>query len=1017
MIENSTQAYALECYEKALTLFGARHFAGAQQVIRQYRQHVDYAAFKHIDNRGENPGHAAVIIITRDRGKELIDCLDSLKIKKGPPFETIVVDNGSNHPIRDVLLNERILIVECPIPFTPSEGRNIGAFHARADLLIFLDDDALAEPGFIKSAVLAFEEHPFLGIRGRILPKSPQTDHSLAGVYDLGNYPLPAILDIEGNMAVPKKMYHKVRGMNPLLFGAEGLEFMTRLLQAWPGGDVYYWPGMVIRHDYASGDNLLAKRKRQALANEYFRIMHPRVLKIKERYNRVYKLCRHEQQVPYLKVLPVKIRNVSKDMGLALKSEKMLHFPATHSTLDRTFSITTRNMAFRAPAQKEANDLLLRVQELEREIEAIRNSLGVRLTDLIREALSSPLRKGPILPLRLARLIKQYFTNLSHDGNGAVFQGAHIPGREIRNQVKNNRPGKIDYYYSLFDEFRGYRTIRNSTLRIACILSPWMYSCLDFEADLIPLSLEDWQEVLQKAKPDFLLVQSLLETSGTWQEYYSTPNAFPVELEKLVAFCKDEGIPAVFWDTEDHMQFPHFSKIAHLFDRIFASDPQSVESYGKLLNMEIVHLGPAVQPALHNPIKPENNTLEGFTILLDGWADILEDPAAFEFLKPLFKEGLHIIESRYRLMANKLDELPAFRENIMGCLPYGCLLSALRRYRVLIMPHQSLSSTMARSWQALEALACGCNVVMNGRQAGLIPEGLVIETNDDISLREKALELLKDDITCFRLSHMARRRIYASHTYAHRIRTICNSLKIEHDWEEFPLASVIIPTKRPELIPSCLDKFRNQNYPNKELIIAINTNAVDMEEVRGLVAEFPDIQVYQIHQEKNIGICLNFGVNLARGKYWFKMDDDDFYGTNYLQDMIHLCDTADFHIMGKPRGFIYLKDEDRVYLRGESIQSQHTIGSINAPHLTGATLGGIRDFFPGFSENHRACVDTRFVEGGRAKGLTIMCGDIWNFIAFRGGDQSKHTWRHDNENITKKAIFFYEGLRLDKIMI
>jgi hypothetical protein len=46
-----------------------------------------------------------------------------------------------------------------------------------------------------------------------------------------------------------------------------------------------------------------------------------------------------------------------------------------------------------------------------------------------------------------------------------------------------------------------------------------------------------------------------------------------------------------------------------------------------------------------------------------------------------------------------------------------------------------------------------------------------------------------------------------------------------------------------------------------------------------------------------------------------------------------------------------------------------------------------------------------------------MCGDIWNFIAFRAGDKSKHTWRHDNENLTKKAVSFYEGLKLDKIMI
>lgn len=407
MAEELSQATALEYYEKALSLFNAGQFADAQQMIREYRQLIDYAVFKHTDNRGQTPGRAAVIIITRDRGKELLDCLHSLKIKEGPQFEIIVVDNGSKTPVQEFIINEKVLLVECPIPFTPSEGRNIGAFFARADLLIFLDDDALAESGFVKSAVLAFKEHPFLGIRGRILPKSPQADHSLAGLYDLGNYPLPAILDIEGNMAVPKKMYHAVQGMNPLLFGAEGLELMTRLLQARPDGDVYYWPGMVIRHDYASGDNLLAKRKRQALANEYFRTMLPAVLKIKKHYTSVYKWCNREAPGPPLKSLPAKIHNFSRDMSLALKSERLLHDQTTHSVLDSNFSKTASKMTSTALSPAETNALLQRVHALEMELEATRKTFAVRLAHLVSEAKSSPLRQGVVLPFRLLRLIKE----------------------------------------------------------------------------------------------------------------------------------------------------------------------------------------------------------------------------------------------------------------------------------------------------------------------------------------------------------------------------------------------------------------------------------------------------------------------------------------------------------------------------------------------------------------------------------------------------------------------------------
>ena len=296
--------------------------------------------------------------------------------------------------------------MECPIPFTPSEGRNIGAFYARSDLLIFLDDDALAEPGFVKSAITAFEEHPFLGIRGRILPKTSQADHSLAGVYDLGNSPLPAILDVEGNMAVPKKRYDAVLGMNPQLFGAEGLEFMTRLLQAMPEGDIYYWPGMVIRHDYAAGGNLLAKRKRQSLANEYFRTMHPGVLEIKSRYTAVYNWRRRENHQPFIKDLPVKIRNFGREMSLVIKSEKLLHNEAMNAFRSPTAS---RRMDT-ASTLEETNVLLRRIHELELELEATRKTLGFRLAHLLSEAKSSPLRQGALLPIRLIRLIKESFT-------------------------------------------------------------------------------------------------------------------------------------------------------------------------------------------------------------------------------------------------------------------------------------------------------------------------------------------------------------------------------------------------------------------------------------------------------------------------------------------------------------------------------------------------------------------------------------------------------------------------------
>lgn len=408
MTDTLSQFPALDCYEKALIHFRAGHFAKAQQKIREYKRIVDYGTFCYVDNRTLGSARATVIIITRDRGKDLLACLESLKNQEASSFEVIVVNNGGKLPLRDVLKNEKIILVQCPIPFTPSEGRNIGVFYARTDLLIFLDDDALAEPGFVKSAIQAFEEHPFLGLRGRILPKSSSADHSLAGVYDLGNYPLPALLDTEGNMAVPRTLYRAVEGMNPLLFGAEGLELTARLLLKQPDGDVFYWPEMVIRHDYASGDMLLAKRKRQALVNEYFRVMNGRVLDIKKRYAEIYRMSRKEEQGAFLKTVPAKIRTICRDMSLALKSEKSLPIYTALPAYEKNMSKPSGNRNPQELSQKEAETLLQQVHALEMELETTRKSLAFRLGHLIRDVLSAPLRNGLLFPIRLGRLIKEY---------------------------------------------------------------------------------------------------------------------------------------------------------------------------------------------------------------------------------------------------------------------------------------------------------------------------------------------------------------------------------------------------------------------------------------------------------------------------------------------------------------------------------------------------------------------------------------------------------------------------------
>jgi glycosyltransferase involved in cell wall biosynthesis len=407
MPEKSTNHHALELYKAALQLFGKGYFAKAHLAINRYRECVRYDALKKIDSRSAaSKIQASVIIVSRNRETELCECVDTLKSQIGPPFEIIVVDNGSNRPLSRLAMDYNLLFIECPIPFTPAEGRNIGAYFSKSSVLIFLDDDALAENDFVQSAVSAFDHFPFIGIRGRIIPKTSAKNSNLAGVYDLGRYPIPALLDVEGNMAVPKKIFQEVGGMNPLLFGAEGLDFTARLIRNRPEGKVFYWPNMIIKHDYASGKNLHAKRLRQALSKEYFKIMFPGTLKVKEHYAHLNATYQNPVHRVFPKKISTRISNRWKELVLTKKSEGMLFDKFQHSPDNTSLTFSEIMKDCRTLDQKEIENGTHRVAELELELEDTRSSIDYRLGQLILETFSSPLENIPQLPFRLFRLLK-----------------------------------------------------------------------------------------------------------------------------------------------------------------------------------------------------------------------------------------------------------------------------------------------------------------------------------------------------------------------------------------------------------------------------------------------------------------------------------------------------------------------------------------------------------------------------------------------------------------------------------
>lgn len=105
-----------------------------------------------------------------------------------------------------------------------------------------------------------------------------------------------------------------------------------------------------------------------------------------------------------------------------------------------------------------------------------------------------------------------------------------------------------------------------------------------------------------------------------------------------------------------------------------------------------------------------------------------------------------------------------------------------------------------------------------------------------------------------------------------------------------PLVSCITPTaNRQKYLPSCIEYFLNQDYPNKELIILDDGRNSCV----NLIPDDTRIKYYY-SQDKlgTIGSKRNIAIGKASGEFIVQMDDDDYYARDWISRTVkHLIES------------------------------------------------------------------------------------------------------------------------------
>ena len=102
----------------------------------------------------------SVIIPVHNGGDKFRRCLLSVKALKTPPAEVIVAADGDSDDSWKLAEEFDIRVLRRPVSGGPARARNMGAHHAKGDILFFIDADVTVPEDAIEQVVNAFQNDP-----------------------------------------------------------------------------------------------------------------------------------------------------------------------------------------------------------------------------------------------------------------------------------------------------------------------------------------------------------------------------------------------------------------------------------------------------------------------------------------------------------------------------------------------------------------------------------------------------------------------------------------------------------------------------------------------------------------------------------------------------------------------------------------------------------------------------------------------------------------------------------------
>lgn len=539
---------------------------------------------------------------------------------------------------------------------------------------------------------------------------------------------------------------------------------------------------------------------------------------------------------------------------------------------------------------KRINDLEAQVKAYKsltsRKIAELRGSTTYRAGVYLRDAARS-WRASATLHLRLWRLWRQWRINKRRrqsSADPAAATNHTLPaGQFIDDLLQCNLPERSE-----------------RKLRVACVMDDFTFSSFEPECELHPLTPVGWVEEIRESRPDLLFIESAWR--GKDELWGSKVGHTCQELQEIIQWCRVHHVPTIFWNKEDPIHFETFLNTARLFDFIFTTDIDCIQRYKAELGHDRVYLLPfACQPAIHNPIEKYQRK-DAFCFAgayYSRYAERIRDLECFVRTFPSHRPV--VIYDRNHGKDHPDYSFPdVYKPYIIGSLPFAEIDKAYKGYQYAINLNSIKQSQTMFARRVYELLASNTITVSNySRGLRLLFGDLVLcsDNGDEIIRRLASLSTDESQLRKFRLAGL--RKVMKQHTYQDRLAYI--AAKVEGKSMQSLLPAVLVTgyANDQAQFDKLVGHFMRQNHPDKHLLVVTGG----------------DFQPGYTQNDRPISIVQSAttdGITLAaladRNAWVAGMVSDDYYGPNYLTDLVLATRYCKAPVIGKVAHHVWSED-------------------------------------------------------------------------------------------------------------